>query len=57
MFSTELGSGIVSTALQCGAERCPTDLLETPVTITMQHSEQVTAFYYNSMLYSASRVS
>ena len=41
--STELGSGIVSTALQCGTSRCPTeDLeLENPVIITIEHSEEV----------------
>lgn len=41
--STELGSGIVSTALQCGTERCPTDDLElsTPVWIIFDHSKIV----------------
>ena len=41
--STELASGIVSTALQCGTSRCPTeDLeLENPVIITIEHSEEV----------------
>ena len=41
--STELGSGIVSAALQCGTGRCPTENLEldTPVRITIQHSEEV----------------
>ena len=41
--STELGSGIVSTALQCGTSRCPTeDLeLENPVIITIEHSSEV----------------
>ena len=39
----ELGSGIVSTALQCGTGRCPTESLElnTPVRITIRHSEEV----------------
>ena len=39
--STVLGSGVVSTALQCGAGRCPTDnlTLSTPVRITIEHSE------------------
>ena len=42
-YSTELGSGIVSTALQCVSGRCPTENLEldTPVRITIRHSEEV----------------
>ena len=41
--STELASGIVSTALQCGTGRCPTDDLQlnTPVLVTIQHSEVI----------------
>ena len=41
-LSTVLGSGVVSTALQCGAGRCPTDnlTLSTPVRITIEHSEE-----------------
>ena len=43
MNRSVLGSGIVSTALQCGAEKCPTDDLEldTPVLITIQHSDTI----------------
>jgi hypothetical protein len=39
--SAELGSGIVSTALQCGSKMCPTDdlVLNTSVQITIEHSE------------------
>ena len=35
---SELASGIVSTALQCGTGRCPTDdlQLDTPVRITIE---------------------
>ena len=41
--STQLGSGIGSTALQCGTRLCPTDRieLEKPVIITIKHSEEV----------------
>ena len=41
--STKLASGIVSTALQCGTRRCPTDdlQLDTPVRITIEHSDSV----------------
>ena len=41
--STELASGIVSTGLQCGTRRCPTDdlRLDTPVRITIEHSDSV----------------
>ena len=42
--STELASGIVSTALQCGSGRCPTDDkfgLFNPVLITIQHSDNL----------------
>ena len=40
---SELASGIVSTALQCGTGRCPTDdlQLDTPVRITVEHSENI----------------
>ena len=40
---SELASGIVSTALQCGTGRCPTDdlQLDTPVRITIEHSDTV----------------
>ena len=40
--STVLGSGIVSTALLCGARRCPTDnlTLSRPVRIAIEHSEE-----------------
>jgi hypothetical protein len=40
---TRLISGIVSTALQCGNEQCPTNTLElnTPVVVTIHHSEEV----------------
>ena len=41
--STELASGIVSTALQCGTGRCPTDDLEliNPVLVSIQHSDVI----------------
>ena len=41
--STELASGIASTALQCGTRRCRTDndSLSKPVLITIQHSEML----------------
>ena len=41
--TSELASGIVSTALQCGTGRCPTDDLQlnTPVMITIEHSNTV----------------
>ena len=43
LCSTKLASGIVSTALQCGTGRCPTDdlQLDTPVRITIGHTETV----------------
>ena len=39
--STELASGIVSTSLQCGSERCPTDdvALNTPIRVYFEHSD------------------
>ena len=51
-YSTELGSGIVSTALQCGTGRCPTENLEldTPVRITIRHSEEVKVLCAKSLL-------
>ena len=38
--SSTLVSGIVSTALQCGTGRCPTDnkTLDLPVIVTVRHS-------------------
>ena len=41
--STELASGIVSTALQCGTGRCPTDdlVLNSPVLVSIQHSDVI----------------
>ena len=40
-FRVEIGSGIVSAALQCGDVRCPTEDFTTPVIVTVQHSEEV----------------
>ena len=44
--SSTLVSGIVSTALQCGTGRCPTDnlSLNIPVIVTIQHSEDLQVF-------------
>lgn len=41
--STQLGSGIASTALQCGTRQCPTNtmVLDKPVIIIIKHSEEV----------------
>ena len=46
--SSELASGIVSTGLQCGTGRCPTDdlQLDTPVRITIEHSDTVKVVHY-----------
>ena len=46
--SSKLASGIVSTALQCGTGRCPTDdlQLDTPVRITIEHSDTVKVVHY-----------
>lgn len=50
-FSSELGSGVISTALQCGTGSCPTSMLELsePVLITIQHSEMVEVCYIACM--------
>ena len=52
--STELASGVVSTALQCGTGRCPTDdlQLDMPVRIIIEHSAamQVGVFLLLQML-------
>ena len=47
-FSSELASGIVSTALQCGSEMFPTDdlQLDTPVRIIIEHSDTVKVGQY-----------
>ena len=50
LHSTELGSGIVSTALQCEDLMCPTDSLNLPVTITIQHSMEVEVRYKSTLL-------
>ena len=41
--SSELASGIVSTALQCRTGRCPTDdlMLSSPVLVSIQHSDMI----------------
>ena len=41
--SSELVSGVVSTALSSGTVKCPTDdlQLDTPVRITIEHSDTV----------------
>jgi hypothetical protein len=51
LCSTELGSGILSTALQCGTRRCPTDnlKLDTSVQITVEHSEMIKVSYRFSL--------
>ena len=44
--TSELVTGVVSSALQCGTGMCPTDdlQLDTPVRITIEHSDTVKVY-------------
>ena len=50
--SSELVSGVVSTTLSSGTVKCPTDdlQLDTPVRITIEHSDTVKVVHYTCSL-------